>query len=302
MIKKLFRKLFNSLGINVTRVPKPAPAFSTVRVGRFDISINSKSGLKYCYEHCKDYGAQLTRLSALLFEHDPALEVIDIGANQGDSAALIKSGGDVPIISIEGDASLFEQFKANTHQFKNVTLLTTFLSDTAAELDCAYENVGHNLTILPGKKTEHSLTTSFSSVDNLYAQGSINDHCKLLKVDTEGFDLKIIRGSVAFIEKVKPAILFELNRENLAAIEKDPFSIFQWLKEHSYHTVLFYESDGRFMFSTDLDKGHFLKQLYDYVDGFNAKIRYLDLVVFHRDDGALAAEFIKIEEIHRIQP
>jgi FkbM family methyltransferase len=227
--------------------------------------------------------------------------VIDIGANQGDSAALIKSGADVPVICVEGDDSLIDQFKANTAQFRNILLLKIFLSDQAVELDCEHANVGHNLTLTPAGRSKKSVLTRFTSLDNLYTEDLINDNCKLLKIDTEGFDLKIMRGGDHFIKKIKPVILFEMNRENLASTESDPFSIFQWLLDRSYNSILFYESDGRFMFSSQLTNQDQLRQIYYYADGKSAKVRYLDIVVFHESDDTLATEFIAFEEMHRLR-
>jgi FkbM family methyltransferase len=301
MIKKAIKSLFKLAGYSLVKNKSPEPdGYSAVKVGKFTVKINSKSGLKYCYEHCKDYGTQLSKLTQMLSRRYPDLQVIDIGANQGDSVALIKSGADVPVISVEGDDSLFEQFIDNTAQFSNVSLIRSFLSEDKGEINCEYANVGHNLTLLPAQKSKNSVLTSFTSVDALYATLAVNDKCKLLKIDTEGFDLKILRGSSLFLEAVKPVVLFEMNRENLFYTEKDPFSIYHWLLDRSYHLILFYESDGRFMFSSNLGNTDFLKQIYDYVDGRNAKIRYLDIVVFHKDDDLLAGEFIKMEEMNRL--
>jgi FkbM family methyltransferase len=301
MIKRTFRNLLNSLGYSVHKIPKPDPdGFALVQVGDFEIRINNKSGLKYCYEHCKDYGAQLLRLTSFLNSRYPDLEVIDIGANQGDSVALIKSGADVPVISVEGDETIIDQFKHNTAQFNNVTLLKTFLSDSETELACSYTKIGHNLTIDPAQNGAGTALTKFLSVNSLYAGSVINDRCKLLKIDTEGFDLKIIRGADIFLNAVTPVILFEFNRDNLQVTETAPFEIFSWLLEHAYDQILIYESDGRFMFSSNLKDQRFLRQLFDYFDGNQAKIYYIDLVVFHSRDELLANDFIMAEEKHRV--
>ncbi len=301
MIKRTIRNVLKSLGYAIHKIPGSDPnGFAVVKVGNFDIRINNKSGLKYCYEHCKDYGAQLLRLTAFLETRFAGLEVIDIGANQGDSVALIKSGADVAVISVEGDETIIPQFEQNTAQFNKVTLVKTFLSDSETELACSYTKVGHNLTISPAQSGEQITLTKFLSVNSLYAGSVINDRCKLLKIDTEGFDLKIIRGADRFLKAVKPVLLFEFNRDNLRVTETNPFEIFSWLLQNGYDQILIYESDGRFMFSSDLKDLRFLKQLYDYIDGSQAKIYYIDLVVFHSEDKWLAKDFIKTEEEHRL--
>ncbi|MEO7214166.1 FkbM family methyltransferase [Mucilaginibacter sp.] len=302
MLNNLVKATFNALGFNITRKITRDPNKSTVvKVGKFDITINGKSWLDSCYLYSKDYGAQLTRLAAVLNKNFSSLKAIDIGANQGDSVALIKSGADVPVICVEGDSNLVEQFNFNTAQFANVTLIKTFLTDAEVEMECTYTNVGHNLTIMPATGAASAVSTKFLSVDFLYKTGVLDASCKLLKVDTEGFDLKILRGSAKFLADVKPAILFEFNKHNLADKEADPYSIFAWLENLGYNQILFYESDGRFMFSSNLANYQLMKQMFDYVDGKNSKIYYLDIVVFHSADDAVANEFINGEEVHRLQ-
>ncbi|TFF40869.1 FkbM family methyltransferase [Mucilaginibacter psychrotolerans] len=300
-MKQLIRKAFNLLGYSLVKNIKPlTEGTSTVKVGNFELQLSNGNGLKECYWYSKEYGASLTRLTSVLNNHFLHLSAVDIGANQGDSVALIKTGADVPVISVEGDGMLAESYASNTAQFKNVQLIKTFLSDRNVEMDCTFTKVGHNLTIVPSKKSNSSTLTKFSSIDYLYQNKVLNDSCKLLKIDTEGFDLKIIRGGDKFIASVKPAILFEFNRENLEVVETDPFSIFPWLHNHNYNTILFYESDGRFMFSSTLSNQKFMKQMFDYVDGKNAKIYYMDIIAFHADDDKVADELIAVEEQHRL--
>jgi FkbM family methyltransferase len=301
MIKNTIRYIFKQLGYSIVKNRRIDDAgYSAVKVGKFKIQINNNNVIKYCYEYCKDYGAQLSRLTALLSKYYNNLEVIDIGANLGDSVSLVKTGADVPVIAIEGDSLLIDLFNTNTEQFENVSLVTTFLSDSAGTLNCTFSKVGHNLTIVPSEKSKDTRETNFSDIDTLYKTAIINDNCKLLKVDTEGFDLKIIKGGDKFLAVVNPVIIFEFNRENLMNTETDPFSFFPWLLSKGYNNILFYESDGRFMFSSTLSNLAFMKQLFDYVDGKAAKIYYMDIVVFHLKDDALAHDFIQGEEKNRL--
>ncbi|MEO7214165.1 FkbM family methyltransferase [Mucilaginibacter sp.] len=300
MVKQIAKFIFNSLGYSLVKKAKPqTKGFSIIKVGKFDIQIRNDNGLRYDYVYCKQYGQQLTRLTALLKTQYPDMQAVDIGANIGDSAALIKSGADVPVICIEGDESLVDIFAKNTTQFKGISLVKTFLSDEVGEQNCEYTKEGHNLTIKPSGGSASSVLTKFSSIDNLYAASLLNNNCKLMKVDTEGFDLKILRGGTYFMQQVKPVLLFEFNRENLANVETDAFSIFPSLLNQGYSKILFYENNGTFMFSADLANQHFIKQVYNYVDGKTSVVPYLDIIAFSAGDDVLADAFIDIEEKNR---
>ena len=107
MIKKIIHFIFKTLGYRLVKITLHSDSqTSNVKVGKYDLAISNNNAIKYCYEYCKDYGGQLSRLTAILSDHYPLIEVLDIGANLGDSVALIKSGKDVPIISIEGDKTI----------------------------------------------------------------------------------------------------------------------------------------------------------------------------------------------------
>lgn len=301
MIKKVLKRLFNIIGYTVTKNPRQAAnVLSSIKIGNYYLKINNNNGIKYCYENYKDYGSQLTRLTALVHKYHSDMTVVDIGANLGDSVSLIKSGAGVPIVSIEGDNAITGLFKTNTSQFKDVKLINTFLSDHAGELKCTFSKEGHNLTLNTSATEKNQQVIDVLDIDTLYKNGSIDKSSKLLKIDTEGFDLKIIKGGNTFLSDVKPVILFEFNRDNLADTEVDAFTIFPWLLDKGYNLILFYESDGRFMFSSVLDNLSFLRQMYEYIDGRNAKIYYTDLIVFHSQDNEMARDFIGIEEKHRL--
>ena len=49
---------------------------------------------------------------------------------------------------------------------------------------------------------------------------------KLLKVDTEGFDARVLRGSQNVLKIGRPVVLFEYNRENLTPLGEDGLSSF----------------------------------------------------------------------------
>ena len=113
-------------------------------------------------------------------------------------------------------------------------------------------------------------------------------NCKLLKIDTEGFDGAIIRGAVNLIEQTKPVILFEYNRNCMGRIGEDGLSTFKLLETMGYRAVMFYENTGWFMLATTLISHDLIQQLHEYCDGYNASVDYMDVCVFHTEDDDLA--------------
>jgi len=229
----------------------------------------------------------------------PGLRVIDVGANLGDTAAVIKSYADVPIICIEGDEHSYVLLEHNTRAFKEVTCIQAFLGARGETSQVVVEKEGWNTTLVPSNGEGREL--SFVTLDSLLAATTASKNCKLLKIDTEGFDGAIIRGASTLIEQTKPVTLFEYNRNCMGRIGEDGLSTFRLLEAMGYRAVMFYESTGRFMLSTTLSSHDLIDQLHEYVDGYNASMGYMDVCVFHTEDDDLAQGFIAAERAFRLR-
>jgi hypothetical protein len=53
------------------------------------------------------YATNLGRIARYTFEKYSDLTLIDVGANIGDSIAIVRENGHFPILSVEGDSSFF---------------------------------------------------------------------------------------------------------------------------------------------------------------------------------------------------
>ncbi len=74
---------------------------------------------------------------------------MDIGANVGDTACIIKSAEDIPLVCIEGEEFTFGFLKKNIAQFNNTTAHQLFLGEKSGVASVAFENTGWNLTLKP---------------------------------------------------------------------------------------------------------------------------------------------------------
>lgn len=115
---------------------------------------------------------------------------------------------------------------------------------------------------------------------------------KMIKIDTDGFDNKIIRGSVDFVSQSKPVIFFEYDPFFLAQQNEDCLSVFSSLLKLGYSKLLIYKNDGEFLLSTDLSNNILLEDLTHYYTGRKG-VNYCDICVFHNEDEDL---FYKIRE------
>jgi hypothetical protein len=76
---------------------------SKVKVGNYFIDMPGNNVQISTYKYRPGANDLLGTLSLCVAKKYPGLSVIDIGANVGDTVAVIKTAIDVPVIGIEGD-------------------------------------------------------------------------------------------------------------------------------------------------------------------------------------------------------
>lgn len=303
-MKKAIRKVLNYLGYDIVKVV-PTPFLKKevqVKVGNFELTLPTSNPLIITYTEQKDFATEIGRLVNYVYDKYADLTFLDVGANTGDTVAVVKSAKDVPVISIEGDEFSYSYLKRNTAQFSNVTIFNNFLGEKKGSIDADLQKKGWNTTIVPGKGTGNKI--DMITLDDLLTTNfptNVVSQIKLLKIDTEGFDTIIIRGALNFIQTIKPVIYFEYNRDNMQAINEDGLATIRHLESLGYKTILFFDDRGRFILSTDMADKQTIQHLNDYADGKNGLIYYYNICLFHEDDSDIAVKTIAAENQFREQ-
>lgn len=121
---------------------------------------------------------------------------------------------------------------------------------------------------------------------------------KLLKIDTDGFDLKIIKGAINFIKITHPIIFFEYDKK---LFKEDEFDTFTMLINEGYNRIIFYDNFGNLLLSTLLINFQIISDLTNYSIQNNSRIIYYDVCVFHKDDEDLFESFLKTEKEYYLE-
>lgn len=298
MIKQLLKDSLGLFGLQLYRTPRHLRRGTmtnlSVTVGSFKILMPSNSLLPDMFANNPNYSSELGRLIATTLRKYPDLCLIDVGANFGDSVAIAKSVANIPILCIEGDEHIFPLLEENTKQFEDVTIHKLFLGEKSESLPVMVEKQGWNMTIIPSQNGSSTMLRLTSLDDLLSSVGDVRNH-KVLKIDTEGFDCRIIRGSLSYLKAVKPVVTLEYNRDNMNRIGETGIETLSLLREIGYDVILFYDGQGRLVTSTRLSDEAVVQDLHQYANGRDGAIYYYDLCVFHRDDEDIALAFQKAE-------
>lgn len=291
MFKKIIKKIFSLFGLQISKISKKQEdSLDLQKIGNFKINLGANHSLPKILERWPNYSSNLPRLASKLKEKYPKLLLIDVGANVGDTVALLRSKEYFPIVCIEGDGDFFKLLNQNIQQFKDVSTFQYFLGEESGLIDATIKKADGTAKIIK----------SSNKIQLITLDDFINSHpdfqlAKILKIDTDGYDLKIIRGGLEYIKNTKPVLFIEYDEVYLSKINDDGLTTLKVLKDIGYNKVMFYDNFGRFLLSTELKNNKLIKQLHLYIKNKKGGFPYYDLCIFHEDDNDIATKFIKDE-------
>lgn len=115
-MKKILRSLLNKFGydfvekINMHSADK-ARNVVPVQVGNYKILMPGNNPQISVYKYYPDANTQLARLAKMIISKYDDASMIDIGANVGDTIAVVRSHINIPVIAIEGYCFHFLSFR-----------------------------------------------------------------------------------------------------------------------------------------------------------------------------------------------
>ena len=168
--------------------------------------------------------------------------VMDVGGNIGQTALMMakKLGDSGKVYSFEPFTTTHDRFKENLSlnpSIRNITLLKLALGEKAEKLVMYVENIknsGGNRIKPIGKEVNAEVEeVEITTLDEFSKSHTINK-IDLIKIDVEGFEMKVLLGSQGIIQKFKPALFIEANDTNLKAQGDSLQFMSDFLKRNGY--------------------------------------------------------------------
>jgi len=116
-------RLLALMNLRLSRLSLAVTDSRDVKFGPYIITVTPESTLPRAYRTHPEFNAAIGRVVAAVQAKYPSMTCIDVGANAGDTTAIIKCQADLPVIAVEGDEQTFAMLKKNMSQFKNVDLV-----------------------------------------------------------------------------------------------------------------------------------------------------------------------------------
>jgi FkbM family methyltransferase len=222
------------------------------------------------------YNSALPRLSRFIREKQGHLTFIDIGANIGDTAILIdEKVPDGNYLCVEASDFYFKILEENAKLLKGITPVKVLCDENESKVNVALDVIGDSAVVAKTAGAEMISTT----IDNLVKKYPSFNKTNILKVDTDGYDYKVIRGAKLLIESSKPAMFFEFSPNHLIEAGENPVSIFKFLEEKGYTNMLFYDRFGYIYMNLKTNETDFIERLIEYTK--RKKGEYYDILTFH---------------------
>ncbi len=262
------------------------------RIGNFDLYLYRSHQLPKILKEWPHYSSNLGRLAKHLLQKYPDMVLLDIGANIGDTVALLKSVIDLPMICVEGYEKYFTMLQKNIEQFQKVSAYQYYLGEKNQTVSSVLNENKGSMAIDGSLLAEH---ISMITLDEFVKRHLSALNVKLIKIDTDGFDLNIIAGGFEFLQNAHPVLFFEFDIDCMTLPLNKAFKLFEALENMGYADILYFDNYGRFLLSDSIKNKHLMQQLLFYTKQKQGRFEYFDIALFHQDDKEVARRFINSE-------
>lgn len=236
------------------------------------------------------YSENVGRLAKQVSGGTP-LRMIDVGANIGDTVAIVSQYADAQFLCIEGAAGFSKLLRANVPRLgRPVEVVDAYLGERSGVVrGSAVSGAGTGEIVQSA-----SGAVKVSTLDEVLKAHPEFVEAGLLKVDTDGFDDLVLRGSAEFLARAKPVIFFEHDVRRVNAAGRSASAIFSWLAARGYDRFLFYDNLGVPIALVEADSPT-VEALSRYGQ-LTELIPYFDVAAFPKTKSELGREFYALEQ------
>lgn len=152
---------------------------------------------------------------------------IDIGANIGNHS-LYFSDYFRKVLSFEPNPRTWQVLQLNAGLANNVLCFNEGISDTNADVLLETSDTNSGRSAITGNATGNARSIRVKALDSVISE---NEIVRLIKIDVEGHEEKVLIGAEQTIRRNRPIILFEQHKEDFC---NDSTASIDLLKSYGY--------------------------------------------------------------------
>jgi len=194
----------------------------------------------------------LLAVDAIAAQTVSPVSIIDVGANVGDTVAMIEQHrpGFSSFLCIEADSRLAELCSLNHADNPRVIVKRCFIGEEEGAAVWLHDDGRANpstklaLTDQMSDPSNYDRLTRMDKAASEFVEKTGN--LSMIKVDTEGYDFSVLRSGPNLLREYQPSILFEWFPKLLEGLNEPVWSGFEYLGLFGYRHFVFFTNRGDF--------------------------------------------------------
>jgi FkbM family methyltransferase len=267
---------------------------TTLRIHSYEILMPERHHLKAIMDREPLRENLLAKASTILL-HTNEDKFIDIGANIGDTAAVVYGNATKPphSVLIEPSEFFFSFLEKNQAHFPNSELMQNFVAHEypIQNLQGTLHHWGGTAKFIEGAEVEEHV----SQVDLV---DLLDKNVKLVKIDCDGMDFRILKSVIPRLGIHSPAFYFENEITSPDQLQESS-EVIDLFRNQGYKYVIAARNCGTLIFGGEIGAAldDVLQLQYAlHVQGLRSAIYYTDILIFH---AAQEIDFLRTLELVR---
>jgi FkbM family methyltransferase len=270
---------------------KPADPDICARLDGFQFRTPFSSNIILYHFESPLYDSALPRLAWAVSAARGGLMMVDVGANVGAATYWVSQQTTGRFFCLEANPRFKASLTHNLAQIPSSRARFAALTDESRRVA-----VRHNY--MDGNSNIETASAGGEMVDFITLDEALDAEPEfrvptLVKIDTEGFELKILCGAGRTLSDHRPPLFFEYFPEFIRREGGDPDVLFDLLRRHGYVHFIFYDGGGNLLISLTGEQGDQIQSLRRYCE---LRHTFVDVAAFHASDSAWSHEFERCEK------
>jgi FkbM family methyltransferase len=245
------------------------------------------------------YDEPVSDLCSILLKKYPELYVIDIGANVGDTAALMVKNTNVSVLCIEGNTVYIPLLKTNLGRVSQSSEIEQSYVGAEDVLVAARVSTGAGTASI---ELENGIdkgpdVIQLRSLSSILATHPRFQNARLLKIDTDGMDAKIIAASSDVLERMRPIVYTEYSPIGPLEVQRECRATFDLLARFGYAHFHIFDNFGNHMLRLSASESKHLDELSAYLRSSRMDLKpavfYYDICAMTEQDSDISDELLR---------
>lgn len=239
-----------------------------------------------------DYSSNIGRVASHLAAKYRELTIVDIGANVGDTAAIVRARCQAPMLCIEGDEFYFKLLLNNIDRshLQGIQPCYAFVGTSQGEMRGGLQRQAGSASFV----ADANQSVPAVRLAEILSRYPTFEQAKLIKTDTDGFDCQIVNSELEWLAKAKPVVFIEYDPDFTEKQGYDGRRVFRDMQSIGYRLGIFWENTGEHLLTTELANASLLEDLHCYYSGRGGG-KYADIAFVHEEDYELGLEMRRAE-------